>query len=184
VTFRVGREAPKDFVIHEGVSTPASEFVRLALCGDLKEAKEGFIPLPEDNPDVFAIYQQWLYGGRICTSTVDFDAGTMDEYELLVHAYILGEKLVDVGFKDCITDAIIEKLFTQAQFSLGLTGEVFKNTPSHSPLRRLWMDIYYWAGGAWWLDEEVVAQPISLEFLKEFSRFQMRQRHSQLPCPI
>jgi hypothetical protein len=60
-----------------------------------------------------------------------------------VSAYILGEKFLDVGFKDCITDAILDKLSAQTRLSLRLTDQVFDNTPSHSPLRRLWMDIYY-----------------------------------------
>jgi hypothetical protein len=115
---------------------------------------------------------------------VDFEPGTMDEYELLVHAYILGEQFPDVGFKDCITDAIVDKLSQQTRFSLRLTDEVFDNTPSHSPLRRLWMDIYYWTGSVEWLDEDTVGQPISPEFMAEFSRFQMRLRKSQSPCPI
>jgi hypothetical protein len=108
----------------------------------------------------------------------------MDEYELLVHAYILGEKFLDPGFKDCITDAIIDKLTQQTRFSLRLTDEVYDNTPSHSPLRRLWMDVYYLTGCADWLDEDTVGQPINLEFMAEFSRFQMRQHESRLPCPI
>jgi hypothetical protein len=123
VTFRIGRKASKDFVVHEGSIAPGSEFVRLALRGDWKEVKERIIPLPEDDPEVFAVYQQWLYHGRICTSTTDFEPGTMDEYELLVHAYILGDKFVDVGFKDCVTDAILEKLLKQTHFSLRLTDD-------------------------------------------------------------
>jgi hypothetical protein len=184
VTFRIGRKASKDFVVHEGSIAPGSEFVRLALRGDWKEVKERIIPLPEDDPEVFAVYQQWLYHGRICTSTTDFEPGTMDEYELLGHAYILGDKFVDVGFKDCVTDAILEKLLKQTHFSLRLTDEVFDNTLSHSPLRRLWMDIYYWTGCADWLDEDTVGQPINLDFMAEFSRFQMRQRERQSSCPI
>jgi hypothetical protein len=184
VTFRVGIDAPKDFVVHEGVIAPGSEFVRLALRGDWKEARERIIPLPEDDPEVFAVYQRWLYGGHICTSTVDLEPGSMDEYELLVHAYILGEKFADVGFRDCITDAIIDKLSQQTRFRLRLTDEVYNNTPSKSPLRSLWMDIYYWTGCAEWLDEETVGQPINIEFMAELSRYQMRQRVSQEPSPI
>lgn len=177
VTFRVGSKTPQDFVIHEGVIAPGSEFVRLSLRGDWKEAKERIIPLPEDVPEVFAVYQKWLYSNQI-RSFVDLESGGMDEYELLVHAYILSEKFLDVDFKDCIADAIVEKLVFQARFSLRLTDEVFSNTPPHSPFRRLWMDVYYWAGCADWLDEKTVGQPINLEFMTEFSRFQMRLRQS------
>lgn len=182
VTFRVGSDPPQDFVIHEGVIAPGSEFVRLALRGDWKEAKERIIQLPKDDAEAFAVYQQWLYTGSIRTSAADFQPGIFDEYRLLVQAFILGEKFVDVNFKDCITDAIIEKLISQERFSLYLTVDVSYDTPPNSPLRRLLMDVYYWTGCAEWLDEdELIIEP---GFMADFSRFQMRQRQGSALCPI
>lgn len=182
VTFRVGSDPSQDFVIHEGVIAPGSEFVRLALRGDWKEAKERIIQLPKDDAETFAVYQQWLYTGSIRTSADDFQPGIFDEYRLLVQAFILGEKFVDVNFKDCITDAIIEKLISQERFSLYLTVDVYYDTPPNSPLRRLLMDVYYWTGCAEWLDEdELIIEP---GFMADFSRFQMRQRQSSASSPI
>jgi hypothetical protein len=175
VVFLVGTDAPKRFTIHEGLVKPHSEFVRLALRGDWKEAQEQTIPLPEDDPSVFSVYQQWLYGGQIytlCNTVFQVD----DEYKILVKAYILGEKIMDQNFKDSAADAIVEKLRFLRRFDTSLTDLVFENTLSTSPLRRLWMDVYFHFGNSEWLDAKMVGSPINSEFMVEFSRYQMQFR--------
>lgn len=117
--------------------------MRLALRGEWKEARERTIPFPEDDPEVFSVYQQWLYGGRIHTySSNNALFKPDDEYKTLVQAYILGEKIMDQDFEDSIADAIVEKLRSLRRFDASLTDLVFDNTPSGLPLRRLWMDVY------------------------------------------
>lgn len=176
VVFLVGTDTPKRFAIHEGLVRPRSEFVRLALRGEWKEARERTIPLPEDDPEIFAVYQRWIYGGLICTRYNNALSKTDDEYKTLVKAYILGEKIMDQDFKDSIADAIVEKLRSLRRFDAGLTGLVFENTPSASPLRSLWMDAYYHFGSSEWLDASLVGSPINAEFMVEFSRYQMQFR--------
>lgn len=184
VTFLVGADAPKRFKIHEDLIRPRSEFVRLALVGEWKEAQERTIPLPEDDPNVFSVYQHYLYSGLVHTrynnTLSKKDDGTLskkdDEYRMLVQAYILGEKIMDQDFKDSVTDAIIEKLRSVRRFDTSLTSLVFDNTPSTSPLRRLWMDAYYHFGSSEWLDAGACSSPINGEFLADFSRHQMRSR--------
>jgi hypothetical protein len=112
IVFLVGTEVPRRFTIHEGLIRTRSDFVQLALRGEWKEARERTIPLPEDDPDVFSVYQQFLYGGLIYTSYKNAPSRPDDEYKVLVKAYILGEKIMDQEFKDSIVDAIIEKLRT------------------------------------------------------------------------
>jgi hypothetical protein len=68
VVFLVGdTEAPKKFTVHEDIVKASSEFVRLALRGEWKEASTRQIPLPDDEPAVFSVYQQWLYNSLIHT---------------------------------------------------------------------------------------------------------------------
>jgi hypothetical protein len=172
VVFVVGTDAPERFTIHENLIKPSSEFVRLALRGEWKEAQERAIPLAEDDPNVFYVYQQWLYSGLIHTHCDLSD----DEFNILVKAYILGEKIIDQHFKDSVADAIVEKLCSLRRFDTSLTNLVFDNTPSASPLRRLWMDVYYHFGSSEWLDASLVGSPINAEFMVEFSRHQMQLR--------
>jgi len=178
IVFIVGTDAPERFVVHESLIKPRSEFVRLALRGNWQEAQERAIPLPDDDPDVFSVYQQWLYVGLIHTRGNDALSQTDDEYRTLVKAYILGEKIMDHNFKDSIADAIVEKLRCMRRFDTGLTNLVFDNTPSTSPLRRLWLDAYYNFGSPEWLTASLVGDPINAEFMVEFSRYQMQFRTS------
>lgn len=179
--FLVGNESPQKFTIHESVIKPRSEFVRLALRGEWKEANDRVITLPDDEPDVFSIYQEWLYSGLIHTRGSEKGLENDPEHELLVKAFVLGEKIIDPEFKDCVLDAIIEKLREDKCINLYLTKLVFDNTPSASPLRRLWMDTYYYFGTPQWIDSNVLGNTVSSEFLIEFSHYQMQKRTSLDP---
>jgi hypothetical protein len=94
VVFLVGdTQALKKFTVHDDIVKASSEFVRLALRGDWKEASSRQIPLPDDEPAVFSVYQHWLYNGLIHSVRrgLGFVAESDEEYELLVKAYIFGE---------------------------------------------------------------------------------------------
>lgn len=178
IVFLVGTDAPKRFIVHEGLIKPRSDFVRLALRGDWKEAQERTIPLPEDDPNIFSVYQRWLYAGLIHTRPNSTASKTDDEYSMLVKAYILGEKIMDSNFKDSIADAIVEKLRLTHKFDTGLTDLVYNNTLPASLLRRLWLDAYYNFGAPEWLNASLVGDTINAEFMVEFSRYQMQYRAS------
>lgn len=176
VTFQVGSPPGEKFSVHESVIVHRSEFVRLSLRGDWKEAKERVISLPLDDPIVFSHYQHYLYSGCVFTKGLDTGTNRTNEFELLVKMYIFGEKMVDNGFKDVVIDAIIDKISNQHCFDTRLTSLVYEGTPPDSPLRRLWMEVYYFAGNVEWLQEKYVGAPISAEFVHAFSLFQMQQR--------
>lgn len=179
VVFLVGTKEPKKYTVHEDLVKPSSEFVRLALRGDWQEASTRVIPLPDDEPAVFSVYLHWLYNGLLHTSRQGLMTWSESdaEYEMLVKAYILGEKIIDVTFKNSVIDAILEKV-AKNTFNKRLTSLVFDNTPSGSALRRLWMDVYYYAGAAEWLEPTLAGDTISAEFMIEFSRYQMQKRTS------
>jgi hypothetical protein len=180
VVFLVGTDAPKKFTVHESIVKARSEFVCLALRGDWVEASSRVIPLPEDEPALFSVYQHWLYNGLIHTSRQGMStsaAESDEEYELLVEAYILGEKILDVAFKNSVMDAIVEKVGqVEGTFNKKLTSLVWDNTPSASPLRRLWVDVYYHVGNVDWLRPGSSGDTMSRWFLVEFGRFQMANR--------
>ncbi|KAK3713751.1 hypothetical protein LTR37_008237 [Vermiconidia calcicola] len=173
ITFSVGEETPQKFVIHENIIRPRSEFVRLALSKDWKEARERKFDLPNDWPDAFELYQHWLYANNIPSDSFGDTTKDAEEYELLVHSYILGEKMMDPHFKDAIIDSIIHKLCRSSFFDPRLTNIVYENTPVNSPLRRLWQDIYVWSGNPDWLDKSTLGDFIHAEFTLDLSRYQM-----------
>lgn len=191
ITFIVGTTPQQKFLIHEGVLGTSSEFIRLALRGEWKEATERTIPMPDDDPAVFSVYQSWLYSSRFVTRSDDTTSATDPEYKVLVQAYILGEKLMDQNFKDSVADALVEKfqdfrhfdtsLAAIKRFDTSLPGLVFSSTPPGSPLRRLWLEFYFNFGAAEWVDSEPNENGTSTEFLVEFSRFSMRRRVGTAP---
>lgn len=107
---RVGNDPVQDFYVHETLFTASSEFARMALKKDWKEAEDGVVPLPEDDTHSFGLYQQWLYTGNIFINRRPEPVQGQEHYDLLVKAYLLGEKLIDCNFKDTIIDCIIDKL--------------------------------------------------------------------------
>lgn len=169
ITFIVGKSSPKEFVIHHAVATTCSEFVRDAMKEGWKTAKDRMIPLPDDEPGIFGIYQTWLYAHSIPT-----DYASDDEDKTLVEAYILGDKLRDINFKDAVADCVMKRLRTTKAFDLRLTNLVYDNTLENSPLRRLWRDIYGWAGNASWLEDDALSEPINADFMKQLIQYQYK----------
>ena len=174
VTFHVGKDTPQDFAIHENLITSTSEFVALALGKDWKEAKDRMIPLPDDNPEVFELLQDWLYSRTITSKNTTHSEKDASEYKLLVSAYILGDKFGIVDFKDAVIDCIIVKLRFTGRFDPRLTNLVYDNTTEKSPLRRLWQEVYFWAGSPSWLDEAQLGDFVHAEFTLDLSKFHMR----------
>jgi len=178
--FHVGTDG-KCFTVHESAIASRSEFVRLALRHDWKEAQERCISMPEDDPTAFQAYQLWLYSGILFTEPV-MDTETDDEYGILVRSYLLGQKLMDSDFKDMVIDAIVAKLLATGLFDIRLTGAVYENTPSTSPLRRLWLDIYQYQGQAAWMSAELDDGDVNAEFLLDFGRRNL-SRPGGFPMP-
>ena len=63
--------------------------------------------LPEDGPEVVALYLNWVYTSPIlsCHPTSEKDS---NEIRLLVEAFVFGEKIQDGRFRDAVIDAAIK----------------------------------------------------------------------------
>ncbi|KAK5134579.1 hypothetical protein LTR08_006365 [Meristemomyces frigidus] len=187
ITFDVGKDDKKKrFLVHEKTIMSRSKFVRLALDKEWKEAQERTIPLPDDEPAVFKLYQLWCYYTRVFSqdnsNAIYGTSGT--EFRLLVQAYNLGDKLLDTHFKDAVLDCIIDTLRSTSKFDVRLTGLVYDNTTERSPLRRLWQDIYIWASNPSWLDEEFVGDFIHAELLLDLGKRHMMFNNGQRPASV
>ncbi|PPJ52863.1 hypothetical protein CBER1_11312 [Cercospora berteroae] len=176
----VGTNSVETFAIHKQLLAAKSEFVRLALQGNWREAKAGVISLPDDDPKTFEVYQAWLYDRKIYTDLwVD---GIHDkESRQLMNAWVLGDKLLDTDFKDALMDALVGRLRdTQAFAGLRLaTSFIYSKTPDGSAPRRLLTDIYTYHGASWWVDEVMhsgLQETYAVDFLKDLSKRQLTQR--------
>ncbi|KAK5729745.1 hypothetical protein LTR17_011711 [Elasticomyces elasticus] len=154
MVFEVGSSIeakPQRFVIHEDIVRPVSDFVSLALSGEWKEASERKIPLPDDEPRIFRVYQSWLYTRRIVGVSC----------ELLLHCYVFGEKFLDTTFKDVVIDCLLEVIARRRVFPNNMSGLIYKGTLEGSPLRRLLCELFAWCGTATWYDESPDAEMLA-----------------------
>ncbi|EME45887.1 hypothetical protein DOTSEDRAFT_93611, partial [Dothistroma septosporum NZE10] len=136
------------FLLHQSVAVQSSEFNRLALRKEWKDPKVRTILLPEDKPATFTLCQDWLY-----TAQMHSEGGPPD-YRLLVEAYVFGEKMLDVSFKNAIAEEIIRVLYVPSYVDLNIMNLLYENTPIDSPLCRLVRDIYIWDGDESWFEAD------------------------------
>lgn len=164
--------------MHKDLICYKSPYFSLAVKDHWKEGREGRVPLPDDDPAAFALYIQWIYRGRICSSQdMGETEGNREEMNLLIEAFVLGEKLQDRDFRDAVIDSLIQAVDTpDAQNKKwypppATVDRAYRATPESSPLRRLLVDMYYFHGRPEWLDEASNA-----EFVRDLARIFLQGR--------
>jgi hypothetical protein len=160
ITVRVGKELDhKDFIAPESFLTSRSEFFRRAMNGKWAESESRVVKLPEDKPDVFAIYVNLIYTGHLPTMLKSKEelAGldhktlrsfTCPEYDSLLCLYVLAEKLQDIAAKGTALAAVFE--VSQLTDATGRTSIphptavlfTYENTLKGSPARSLVTDLW------------------------------------------
>ncbi|RMZ70588.1 BTB POZ domain containing [Pyrenophora seminiperda CCB06] len=112
VTIRVGKDSDqKDFIVHESFLTSRSDFFRRAMNGNWDEAKTRIINLPDDKPDIFAYYINFVYTNQMSTATkeddeikklehLQFRDDMKNQCIVLCSVYVLAEKLQDAKTKN------------------------------------------------------------------------------------
>ena len=131
------------------------------------------VKLPDDDPEIFETYIQWLYTGTVF-SKVKGKFGSSN-YVHLAKLYTLGEKLVDAVFQNQVVDAIVAGV-READTIVGTPvypgqieiNMIYHNTPPGNPARRLMVDIWQrWGCKAWVVEE---TNNVSPEFLVDLMR--------------
>lgn len=150
------------FTVHEDMLRRQSAFFNAALDKKWQQTQKLEIELPHDDVDVFEIYLEWLYSGRLDTKSPKpieqlERADHVAEYSLLARIYVFGEKVQDENIRDTVITVIILK--TKIQDKNGhcwfpdpeATKIVYDGTPSSSPTRRLITDFHAKFGNSDWL---------------------------------
>ncbi|GME65788.1 Btb poz domain containing protein [Neofusicoccum parvum] len=158
LTVLVG-EDKKAFFVHRKLICEFSSFFRAACNGPWKESEEGIVTLPEDGPEEFGIYLKWLYTNEL----IDKNASTENDahgnpYQIgrpntLARAYVIGDKIQDILFKNAAIGALIQQISTTKSYPTGLAQYVYENTPEKSPLRRLLVDFYAYGSTSKWYEK-------------------------------
>ncbi|KAJ5360619.1 hypothetical protein N7517_009810 [Penicillium concentricum] len=153
--------------VHESILCSSSPFFKKAMSGPWKESAEHTIELPEDDPDMFDMYSHWLYYATIPvivegTASDESTKVLSQEYYDLAKAYVLGDKLLDVKFQNCVIDAIVERHATPDKRNgrcyipnKKTINYAFDNTTESAPIRKLLVDMYMGNVTAEWLSKDL-----------------------------
>lgn len=163
------------FSVHENLICGNSDYFKLAMKSYWEATAKGSVTLKEEDPEIFDIYVQWLYYG---TLPVRNDSPGLDgniEYEQLAKAYVLGEMLQDVNFKDAVLDAILIKSRSRASdggcwFPVGpVVPCIYDGTTESSAARRLLVDLYTDHGHGDWLIKYGSQDDLPKQFLLDLA---------------
>ncbi|KAJ5198877.1 hypothetical protein N7491_000556 [Penicillium cf. griseofulvum] len=183
------RATKEPFHIHESLICTSSLFFKKAMSGSWKESHEHTVELPEDDPEIFALYSYWLYFSKIPLTVEapeknEFIGGIVKkEYLDLVSAYVLGDKLFDPKFQNSIIDVVFERCTTPdardgVRYFPGaeIIIHAYNNTTKSAIIRKLFVDIYVESGKASWLSNK-----LPTEFLFPVLEALMKKR---TPIPL
>ena len=143
-----------------------------------KEGQERAVPLPDDDPKIVDLYTQWLYCGKVLSHDSTLNTQQYSgELDLLIDAFVFGEKIQDGVFRDTIINALIRYINTPdkqgtSRFPTGdMVRRAYEGTPADSPLRRLMVNLHNYRGNQKWIKEES-----SMEFLTDLVKIMFTTR--------
>lgn len=135
----------KDFYVHEDELKRHSDFCAAALRGPWLEAQERVIRLPDEDPDVFAVFVDFIYGaGRIditCGTTVSQTIAFMDS---TFAAWDLGDRMLCTSLRDAVVDRFIGTVSSWSPRGVLLWMKAYAKANSSRGLKRLLVDVALW----------------------------------------
>ncbi|KAL9586211.1 MAG: hypothetical protein Q9203_003942 [Teloschistes exilis] len=143
VTIKVGIEPHQhEFTIHTDLLCYYSPFFKKAINSGFAEGKTGVINLPDDEFEVFEIFQNWLYRDNLELTQVEASKMT-----LLLGLWVFGDKLQVPGFQNAAIEALRDRTVGSPRICrLKDILFAFGNTSPASPLRQFIVDLYVWEG--------------------------------------
>ena len=106
--------------------------------GGFKESKDKVLELPEDDPEMFAHFELWLYTGNILESHESVKDITWD---VLTRIYSFGEARGIPELQNAAIDVYIDKYYASSKIPIHLLNFIYENTLDSSPLRNLLVDL-------------------------------------------
>lgn len=142
VTIHVGKSRAA-FHVHMNHVCRVSPVLKSAFTGKFKETAEKSMDLPENDPDVFELFLQWVY-----EKTCQLPAGDINEeidkrYMQLAQLYVLADQLLVIELKNYVIDLYFE-ITTQTDRlpRPAVVFYVYENSMKGSPLRKLLVQSY------------------------------------------
>lgn len=153
----------RNFPIHRALLVKHSKFFEAVFTDGAKwrEGRSNLVEMPEDDPDIFEVFSQFLYSGGKIYTIQDGDQkrganGTTrdNEWNRLRDCWILGEKMLSSSFKDATTDALIEKIITTKRRPVAIHHGVYDNSAGARGMKKLLVDVAAWK----WTTEAMASQ--------------------------
>lgn len=152
VVVKIG-DPPTHFEVNEHVLKRSSKYFQSALKEEVwVEGQERTITIDDIDSRFFNIYIAWLHSNRIFTTrTKAQDADSHSKQVALVECYILGDRLLDIDFKDAITDAMLQQSLQNIEDNprggnryptTACVCLLYENTTEHDRARQLYADIF------------------------------------------
>lgn len=137
VQVKLGKGA-RVFAIHRGLLCDRSAYFNAAFEGRFKEAEEQMMALPEEDAEVFELFQFWLNSDRL----LDTGGSVADlSSSLLIGLYLFAEARCIPQLQNMTINALILNIKVTKEFPAGDVHRIYDNTTETSPLRRLLTDI-------------------------------------------
>jgi hypothetical protein len=147
VTVEVGAEK-KAFSVHKDLLIFYSDYFRGAFNGSFSEAASGKISLVDESGDVFDVINRFIY-----TRQLSDDIESDLEFEMLIKAWLFGDKYLMPSLQNRVMSVLIEKIAKNDELPTPHLELIYNNTLPGSPLRKLLVDYTAYEGDM----EDVVA---------------------------
>lgn len=159
INVKVGNDPSETFTVHSSVIFKSSPFIKTAPKPEwsASSSSPGTVDLSDECPEIFGIYLNWLYFETLPTVVNQDRKDAPAEYETLSKCYVMGEKLMDIGFKNAVIDALFEARTIQPFQNPCNPGPdpiklIYEGTPEGSPARRYFVDVWAMNATEKWTD--------------------------------
>lgn len=138
--------------------------------------------LPEQKPEIFVIYIEWLYGQKLYSRKENdaYSETGSREWPRLLKLFILGDAIQDKRFCNVVIDGLIHKTKTEQKYPTSLAKDACAQLPSKSPLRRLLIDYWAWVTNDEWFENDGDPKDAPQEFWVEVARRTMQAAKDRL----
>ncbi|TEY87453.1 hypothetical protein BOTCAL_0002g00620 [Botryotinia calthae] len=121
----------KEFFVHKTLIRSSCDFFERAFNGRFGEGIENKMLLPEDDPEVFEIFINWMYSGHL--------RGGLKEAMLIIDIWIFAQKCQAITLKNCAMNALQDALGNEQMGRFPLSNSevvrIYENTAWDDELR-------------------------------------------------
>lgn len=169
---------PEVVPLQKSILCADSEFFRAATKPEWQGSTPYTVDLTQEDPDAFKVYAHFLYTKTILFQPQRSEALKVGPWDILIRAYLLGEKLLSRNFRNAIVEEYITyHNQTEGHPDLYLIKAIYNGTTSTSPFRKLIVDLWAAWAETFWNHDDIV-QATCEEFVQDLLAAILRLRPS------